>query len=394
MNAALSSGPLGVPVRIERLTESKIREVANAGMGREGLIPLWYGEPDTDTPDFVVEAAYKAMKDGCTFYTENLGMDELRQALADYMTRLHAKPIDFDRVTVTGSGMIGVSLLQQLLTDPGDNVVVSAPVWPNMFESIRVMSGEPRLAPIKLGNDGWRLSPQDIFERVDGRTRAILVNSPNNPTGWVMEREDQQAVLDFARERGIWLLADEVYNRIIFDRPVAPSFLDLAEPDDRVIVINSFSKTWAMTGWRLGWLTVPAYLQPTLQKLIEFHFSCAAHFTQVAAVAAIEQGEDFIAVINRRYMAGRDLVIDRLQKLPNVQVARPAGAFYAFFGVDGVDDSVAACKEIIHRANVGMAPGAAFGPGYDRFFRLCFANSQERLEEAMSRVIPILAEGV
>jgi len=378
---------------VEGLVESRIREVANAGMGMEDLIPLWYGEPDTHTPDFIVNAAVDAMKSGHTFYTENLGVDELRHALADYMSGLHQKPITKDRVTVTGSGMIGVNLLQQLLTEPGDNLVVTAPVWPNMVESIRLMHGEPRLAPIKLGNDGWKLDPEDIFALVDSDTKAILINSPNNPTGWIMERADQQLVLDFAREKGIWVLADEVYNRIVFDRAVSPSFLDLAEPEDRVVVINSFSKTWAMTGWRLGWLTVPSSLQPTLQKLIEFHYSCAADFTQQAAIAAVRDGEEFIQSIVQKYRLGRDLVCDRLLALPNVRIAKPGGAFYAFFEVAGVEDSVELCRDILRRTKVGLAPGSAFGPGYENYVRLCFANSEERLSKAMDLIVPVLAEG-
>ncbi len=392
MTAGLNAGPMGARATVEGLTESKIREVANAGMGLDGLIPLWYGEPDTATPDYIVEAACAALRSGHTFYTENLGTDELRVALARYLSGVHEKPIASDRVTVTGSGMIGVNLLQQLLTDPGDNVVVASPVWPNMVEAIRLMSGEPRLAPIKLGNNDWYLDPEDIFALVDSRTRAILINSPNNPTGWIMERADQQRVLDFARERGIWVLADEVYNRIVFDRPAAPSFLDIADPEDRVIVLNSFSKTWAMTGWRLGWLTVPAYLQPTLQKLIEFHYSCAADFTQQAAIAAVQGGEDFITGIQERYRTGRNLVYDRLSVLENVRLARPGGAFYAFFEVDGVEDSVELCKDIILQTKVGLAPGAAFGPGYDSFVRLCFANSEERLNKALDLIIPVIAE--
>ena len=388
MTGAAKGRPL-----VEGLVESRIREVANAGMGMEDLIPLWYGEPDTHTPDFIVNAAVDAMKSGHTFYTENLGVDELRHALADYMSGLHQKPITKDRVTVTGSGMIGVNLLQQLLTEPGDNLVVTAPVWPNMVESIRLMHGEPRLAPIKLGNDGWKLDPEDIFALVDSDTKAILINSPNNPTGWIMERADQQLVLDFAREKGIWVLADEVYNRIVFDRAVSPSFLDLAEPEDRVVVINSFSKTWAMTGWRLGWLTVPSSLQPTLQKLIEFHYSCAADFTQQAAIAAVRDGEEFIQSIVQKYRLGRDLVCDRLLALPNVRIAKPGGAFYAFFEVAGVEDSVELCRDILRRTKVGLAPGSAFGTGYENYVRLCFANSEERLSKAMDLIVPVLAEG-
>lgn len=390
IDASLATGPVGARETVERLGASKIRDVANAGMGLEGLIALWYGEPDLPTPQFICDAAAKAMSAGATFYTENLGITELRQALSTYLSDLHGRDIGADRVAVTASGMSATNLVQQVLTDPGDNVVVSAPVWPNLIETIRIMSGEPRLVPLGFGNEGWTLDLDRLFDAVDGRTRAILINSPSNPTGWVMPREQQQAVLDFARARGIWVIGDEVYDRLVYDRPVAPSFLDLAEPEDRVIAVNSFSKTWCMTGWRLGWLTMPPSLAPVLEKMIEFHYSCPAHFSQIAAVAAVTEGEDFVRETVARYKAARDLVIDRLQALPRVRVHRPEGAFYAYFAVDGMDDSLAFCKQVVREARVGMAPGAAFGTGDNGHIRLCFASTLPRLEEAMDRLEPFL----
>jgi aspartate/methionine/tyrosine aminotransferase len=213
-----------------------------------------------------------------------------------------------------------------------------------------------------------------------------LINSPSNPTGWVMSRDDQCQVLDFCRERGLWLIGDEVYDRIVYDTPVAPSLIDIAEPEDRVISVNSFSKSWAMTGWRLGWLTVPASLAPTLEKMIEFHYSCPAHFSQVAGITAVRDGEPFIAETVARYKANRDLVVDRLQAMNRVRIHRPPGAFYAFFAVDGMTDSLATCKDIVTRLKVGLAPGAAFGPHGEGYIRLCFASSSTLLEQAMDRL--------
>lgn len=390
LRTTLATGPVGARESVEQLGSSKIREVANAGMGLDGLIALWYGEPDLPTPEFICRAAAEAMAGGATFYTENLGIDELREALSVYMSRLHGRAIGPERVAVTASGMSATNLIQQVLTDPGDNIVVTAPVWPNLIETIRIMSGEPRLIPLGFGNDGWTLDLDRLFDAVDGRTRAILINSPSNPTGWVMPRAQQQAVLSYARERGLWVIGDEVYDRLTYDRPVAPSFLDLAEPDDRVISVNSFSKTWCMTGWRLGWLTIPPDLAPVLEKMIEFHYSCPAHFSQIAAVTAVTEGEAFVAETVARYKAARDLVIDRLQALPRVRVHRPDGAFYAYFAVDGMDDSLAFCKRVVRETRVGLAPGAAFGTGDNSHIRLCFASTLPRLEEAMDRLEPLL----
>ncbi|MDP6831472.1 MAG: pyridoxal phosphate-dependent aminotransferase [Alphaproteobacteria bacterium] len=386
----LASGPAGARETVESLGNSLIREVANAGMGLDDVVALWYGEPDLPTPDFICQAANASLAQGNTFYTENFGIPELRQALGEYMTALYQRPIDSARVAVTASGMSATNLMQQVLTNPGDNVVVSAPVWPNLIETIRVMGGEPRFAWLQFGNQGWGLDLEQMFDMVDSRTRAILINSPSNPTGWVMSRADMKAVLDFCRERGIWVLSDEVYARMYFNGPAAPSFLELAEPDDRLVVVNSFSKSWCMTGWRLGWLTAPPALMPTLEKMIEFHYSCPAHFSQVAGITAVREGEDFVTETVARYKQARDLVIDRLQGMPKVRVHRPDGAFYAFFAVDGMTDSLRTCKDILRQTHVGLAPGAAFGPKGEGFIRLCFASTLDRLDDAMDRLEPHL----
>jgi aspartate/methionine/tyrosine aminotransferase len=382
----LASGPSGARRALENIQHSKIREVANAGMAVSDVIALWYGEPDLPTPAFICDAAARSMARGETFYTENFGIPELREALATYASKLHGREIAMERIAVTASGMSATNLMQQVLTDPGDNVVVSAPVWPNLIETIRIMGGEPRFAWLKFGNAGWRLDLDELFAQVDGRTRAILINSPSNPTGWVMSGAEQREVLEFCRQRGIWLLSDEVYDRIIYDRAVAPSVLDLAEPEDRVVVVNSFSKTWCMTGWRLGWLTAPSSLMPTLEKMIEFHYSCPAHFSQSAGIVAVREGESFVSELVSRYREARDLVIDRLKGMPRVRVHEPQGAFYAYFAVEGMTDSLSTCKDIVRQTKVGLAPGAAFGPGGEGFIRLCFANTLEPLETAMDRL--------
>ena len=389
--AGLASGPAGARDSVERLGASLIRDVANAGMGLEDIIALWYGEPNLPTPEFICQAAAASLAQGDTFYTENFGIPELRDALSEYMSALYQRPIDSGRVAVTASGMSATNLMQQVLTDPGDNLVVTAPVWPNLIETIRIMGGEPRFAWLKFGNQGWSLDLDQMFSMVDGRTRAILINSPSNPTGWVMGLDEMKQVLDFCRQRGIWVLSDEVYARVVYDRRVAPSFLEIAEPDDRLVVVNSFSKSWCMTGWRLGWLTAPPALMPTLEKMIEFHYSCPAHFSQVAGITAVREGEAFVSDTVAQYKLARDLVIDRLQAMPRVRVHRPEGAFYAFFAVDGMDDSLTECKDILRQSRVGLAPGAAFGPQGEGFIRLCFAQTLDRLDDAMERLKPLLA---
>ncbi len=386
------SGPLGARAEVEALTSSKIRDVANAAMGIEDIIALWYGEPDQPTPDFINQAAARALADGRTFYTENRGIDELRVAISEYMTDLHGRDVDFERISVTASGMSGVNLVQQVLTNPGDNVVVVGPIWPNLIQTVRLMSGEPRFVGLRLGNQGWRLDMDELFDQVDGRTRAIMINSPSNPTGWVASREILQTILDFCRARDIWVISDEVYARLIYDGSrAAPSLVDIAEPEDKVIAINSFSKSWCMTGWRLGWLVAPASLGPVLEKCIEFHYSCPAEFSQVAGVTAIREGEPYVTELVRRYAELRDITVQRLRAHPRVRLAEPEGAFYGFFAVEGMTDSLAWCTDVVRETKVGLAPGAAFGPESEGFIRLCYAQSRDRLVEAFDRLDPFLA---
>ena len=387
---AEQQGLMHVRERIERLPRSKIRAIANTSLGLEGLIPLWFGESDLPTPEFIKKAGADALMQGYTFYTHNRGIPELRTALAEYVSALHARPVNLDRITVTASGCVAINLIQQVLTDPGSNTVVVGPVWPNLIETIHIMGGETRIVPLTFGAQAWTLDLERLFDQVDDTTIAILINSPGNPTGWVMDRDAQQAVLDFCRRRGVWLISDEVYHRLVYERPVAPSLLELAEPEERVIVINSFSKTWAMSGWRLGWITAPPRLGEVFEKVIEFHYSCPAHFTQQAGVTALTEGEQFVRDTVQRYQVARDLSVERLRAMPRVRVHSPPGSFYVFFAVDGMTDSVAECRRFVSEAKVGLAPGAAFGEAGEGFIRLCFANSPETLHQAFDRLTPLL----
>jgi aspartate/methionine/tyrosine aminotransferase len=387
----LMARPAGVRPTIERLDDSLIMEVSRLGFGDPDIIPLWYGEGDRPTPTFICDAAAASLARGETFYTHQLGLPSLRAALAGYESGLHARPVADDRICVTSSGMQGIFLTIQALVEPGDNVLVICPVWPNIRGAIEIFGGEARQVALGADSSGAFHLDLDALERaIDPRTRAVFVNSPSNPTGWVMTADEAAALLTFTRRHGVHLIADEVYARIIHDRRVAPSLLDLAEPEDRVVVVNSFSKNWAMTGWRLGWLVVPPDLRPTLAKLIQYNTSGAPVFIQRAGEAAITQGEGFIDEMRRVYRAGRDLVTERLRGFGRVRLVRPDGAFYAFFAVDGVTDSLGFAKEILAKTKVGLAPGAAFGRGGEGYLRLCFAASAERLGPAMDRLSAVL----
>ncbi|MEK9660390.1 MAG: pyridoxal phosphate-dependent aminotransferase [Alphaproteobacteria bacterium] len=366
---------------IEQLQGSWIRVIADANLGREGVIPLWFGEPDQPTPQFI--------KDNHVFYAQNRGIPSLREVLSDYMTGLYGRSIGTERITATVSGMSAIMLVSELLIDAGDNMIVVGPIWPNCRETVHIMGGEARDVLLKADETGrWQLDLDELKSKCDERTRGIFINSPGNPTGWVMHANEQRALLDFCREHGIYVVADEVYVRLAYDRDRAPSFLDIAEPDDRLIVINSFSKSWSMTGWRLGWLTHPEDIGTSLSKLNEFNIASPPTFIQHAGVVAVRDGEDFVRETVERYRRNRDLVFQRLAAMPRVTLARPEGAFYAFFALDGMTDSVACARELIEKTGVGLAPGLAFGQGGEGWMRLCFAADAATLSEALDRLEP------
>ena len=382
---------------IETLETSGIVELWQMGFGRDDLIPLWVGEGDQPTPAAICEAAAAALGNGETFYTHKRGLPELRQALADYLEGLLGLSLEAERVTISSAGMNGIVLALQATVGAGDNVAVVTPVWPNILSAVQVVGGVVR--PVGLdepAEGGFALDLDKLFDAVDSRTRAIFIATPGNPSGWVMPAEQQAAVLAFCRERGIWLISDEVYQRFVYhrpaaERPVAPSILAQAAPEDPVLVANSFSKAWAMTGWRIGWLVHPPSMAETFARLIEYTTSGGQPFLQRACLTALAEGEPFVQAQVERCGRGAELVLQRLGALPRVRIARPQGAFYAFFGVAGVTDSLAFAKRVLAESGVGLAPGSAFGPGGEGHLRLCFAGSTDRLAEGLERLAPLLS---
>jgi aspartate aminotransferase len=367
-------------------TPHQILEIVNLAAGNPDVIPLWFGESDLPTPDFICKAAAQSMAEGNTFYAARRGLPDLREALADYMFNLYGRRVGVDRITVTTGAINAIMLVMQIVVRPNDNVVMVTPSWPNSGETVAVMGAQVR--PVNLEMQGQRigLDLNKLFAAVDAQTRMIFINSPNNPTGWVMPREDQQAVLEFCRARHIWLLADEVYGRLTYDRNAAPSFLEIAEPDDPLFVVNSFSKTWAMTGWRLGWLVAPKELGSPLESLIDYNVSGVPTFIQPAAIAALRHGDDFVQHMVNYCRRGRDIVVKGFDDIPRAHLAPPRAAFYAFFRIDGVTDSFEFAKHLVRTIGIGLAPGVAFGPGGESWFRLCFARSELTIERAVDRL--------
>jgi aspartate/methionine/tyrosine aminotransferase len=376
---------------VQALMASQIREVANEGMDDPDILPFWFGEPDEVTPAFIRDAGAASLARGETFYTQNFGIPQLRGAIAAYVSNLHRATADAN-IAVTASGMSALMLAVEALVAPGDRVVVVTPLWPNLVEIPKILSADVACVPLAFAAGAWTLDLDRLLAALRPGTRMVMINSPNNPTGWTLTRAEQQAILGHCRRHGIWLVADDVYERLYYrdDAPAAPSFLDLAAPEERVIAINSFSKSWLMTGWRLGWMVAPSALMPDLGKLIEYNTSCSPAFVQHAGLAAITRGETAVAHTRARFHAARDFLVRELEQLPRIEVAAPAGAMYAFFKVDGLTDSLAFCKRLVHEAKLGLAPGSAFGPEGQGFVRWCFAADQVRLSDGVTRLARFL----
>ena len=379
---------------VQQLEGSRIREVANAGLGRDDVLKFWFGESDEVTPEVVRQAAVQSLQAGETFYAHNLGLPELRQAIATYTDRLHpgrGAAHWFDRVAVTSGGVNGLMVAAQALVDAGDEVVVVAPVWPNLVAQPQIMGGRMVQVPLQARDGGWQLDRAALFAAITPATRLLVVNAPNNPTGWTLSADEQRAILAHCRRTGTWILADEVYERLYYgdDTPngAAPSFLEVAEPDDRLIVAHSFSKSFLMTGWRLGWLVLPPALTEPVGRLIEFNTSCAPVFVQRGAIAALDHGEAITPALVARLRAGRDTLVPLLQALPGVELALPRGGMYAFFRLQGHADCMDTARRLVTEAGLGLAPGSAFGPAAQGWLRWCFASRElQRLEQGVDRL--------
>jgi aspartate/methionine/tyrosine aminotransferase len=364
---------------ISRLPASKIREVANAGMGRDDVLAFWFGESDEPTPAFVRDAAAASLADGETFYGHNLGLPELREALARYTSGLHPA-IGAERIAVTSSGVNALMLSMQALVGAGDEVVAVVPVWPNLTAQPAILGARVTRVPLKVHGGAWTLDLDALFDAVTARTAVLLLNAPNNPTGWTLSAAEQAAILAHCRRTGTWIVADEVYERLYFadGARAAPSFLDIATGEDRLVVVHSFSKSFLMTGWRLGWLVAPAAFIAEVGKLIEFNTSCAPVFVQRGGLAGLAQADAFVPGLVQRMKHCRDTLVPQLAALPGVTVASPLGGMYAFFRVQGQDDSLAFAKHLVATAGLGLAPGAAFGDEAEGWLRWCFASRDPR----------------
>ena len=386
------------------LEESMIRQVANAGMGRSDVLKFWFGESDEVTPAFIRDAAAASLLQGETFYAHNLGLPELREAIAGYATALRCEggaTMGADRIAVTSGGVSALMLGVQAVVDAGDEVVAVTPVWPNLTAQPAIMGAVVKCVSLRPGSGAlagqWQLDMAELLAAITPATKLLIINAPNNPTGWTLTRAEQQVILDHCRRTGTWILADEVYERLYFEptpNGAAPSFLDIAAAEDRLMVAHSFSKSFLMTGWRLGWLVMPPTATPHVGKLVEFNTSCAPVFVQRAGLVAIERTAEITPRVVSHLKTCRDVLIPLLQAVPGVQVASPQGGMYAFFRFEDqalFGDSLGIAKRLVGEAGLGLAPGDAFmvNPRAEArgWLRWCFASQDTaRLGQGVDRL--------
>ena len=376
---------------IEELESSPIRNIANSAIDNKDVIPLWFGETDIVTPKFISDSMKVALDEGHTFYTTNHGVPELVESISQYSSHLHNKIILKNRIMITAAGMNALMIAAEAIVNPNEKIICVTPVWPNFMRCVQIMGGQIIEIPLLLSEreNKWQLNLEEIEKNISD-VKGIYINSPNNPTGWMMEKKEQEKILEICRKNKKWIIADEVYERVVYDRKVAPSFLDIASEKDLLIVVNSFSKSWAMTGWRLGWITIPENTLNLFEKLNEFNIASPAAPVQHAGITAIKEGENFILNMMSKLSNARNIAINNLTSFSLVELPYPNAAFYAFFRVKGVKDSELFCKETLKQTGVGLAPGTAFGKDTNNWLRICYAKSPDLLEEAFLKLKAVL----
>ena len=371
--------------------DSGIVEIMKYGRARTGVTGLWAGEGDTPTPPFIIEAATRALAAGETFYTWQRGIPLLREALATYFTGLYGRDFSAEEFYVTGSGMQAIQIALAMTAPAGSEVIIPTPAWPNAAGATGIIGAHPVEVPLHFGNDGWTLDIEGIAAAINEKTRVLFVVTPSNPTGWTATHDDLTALLALARTHGLWIIADEIYARYWYDEGArAPSFFDIMAAEEPILFVNTFSKNWCMTGWRMGWIAAHPSLGQVIENLIQYSTSGVAQFMQRAGIVALERGESFVAHQVARARKSRDIACDILGKTGRCRFAVPQGAFYLFFAVDGETDTHKLTRRLVDEAQVGLAPGTAFGRGGEQFVRLCFARDPLQIEDACKRIAAVL----
>jgi aspartate/methionine/tyrosine aminotransferase len=379
------------PAQIE--PESGIVTAAMYGMAKPDVLAFWSGQGNLPTPEAFCRPAIDSLLAGETFYTWQRGIPELREGLVRYHARHYGVNLDIDNFGITGGGMQAIQIAIEMIAGDGDEVIIPTPAWPNYAGPLRLQGTKPVEVPMLFANGTWSLDLEQLFAAVTPQTKAICINSPSNPLGWTASRDDLIAIRDFARRTGIWILADEVYSRFCFSAKRAPSFLDVCDPEERLIFCNTFSKNWAMTGWRQGWIQAPKIMAPIVERFIQYHSSGSPVFLQKGCAAAVEHGDDFVDLQVATARKNRDIVVEVFRQSPHLRFQIPDGAFYMFFSIDGMTDSLATCLRLIDEAGVGFAPGGTFGPGGEGYLRMCYLKNEDTLRAGLERFTNWLKNG-
>ncbi len=368
------------------VVESPLVQIATIAERTPGALKLCYGESDMPTPDFVCRAADEAARAGHTSYTHTAGCPELRDAIAAKIFDLHRVAYRPSEVMATVGASMAIFLAIRACIGPADNAIVISPAYAIFTNGVMLAGGEPRAVPLAQEGRRFALDLDRVRDAIDAGTRLLIVNSPSNPTGWMVTPDEQRALYALAERHDLRILADEVYERIVFDAPIAPSFARIVEDKDRVVIVNSFSKTYNMTGWRLGWAQASERLIRLMYTAAEFITSNPAAMIQRAGIAALQEGESYVLELQALYARRRAQVRDAMASIPSVTLPDPEGAFYAFPHVSGAEDSTAFASELLRETGVALAPGAAFGASGEGHVRLCFAASEATLADALDRL--------
>jgi len=384
---------------VRQIGESATLKVARKARGLKAagvdVVDLSVGEPDFPSPTLAVEAAVQALRDGQTRYTANNGIPPLRKALAESYRERHGSPWNENQVQVTVGAKMALYELAQALVEPGDEVILPSPYWVSLPEQIRLAGGEPVFVE-SSSEDGFQIHCDAILGAVTPRTRAVLINSPCNPSGGMISAEDLRRLVEGCAERKLWLIADETYERFVYDgSPVVSAAALAAEFPETVIVVGSFSKTFAMTGWRLGYAFGPSVVVGAIGKIQSHATSNPTSFAMPGALAALGQGDEEWLERLAEYEERRRLLLPLLNDLPGFKCQAPSGAFYAFPNIagcyrEGRSDSIAFADWLLDSARVAVVPGIAFG--CDGHVRISFACSREALRDGVERIRKALTE--
>jgi aspartate/methionine/tyrosine aminotransferase len=382
---------LTLPAQTE--PDSGIVTAAMYGMAKSDVMAFWSGQGNLPTPEEFCRPAIESLLAGETFYTWQRGIPELREALVRYHAKHYGVSLHIDNFGITGGGMQAIQNAIQMIAADGDEVIIPTPAWPNYAGPLRLQGTKPVEVPMVFTKGSWSLDLEKLFAALTPRTKAICINSPSNPLGWTASRDDLIAIRDFARKSGIWILADEVYSRFYFNAKRAPSFLDVCDPEERLILCNTFSKNWAMTGWRQGWMQYPKELAPVAERFIQYNTSGSPVFLQKGCAYALDNGDAFIDAQVATARKNRDSVVSAFGQNHRLHFQIPDGAFYMFFAIEGMKDSLATCLRIIDEAGVGFAPGGTFGPAGEGFLRMCYLKNEDTLQQGLERFTNWLKNG-